>query len=172
MVTFDPYLSSRPLAEALNAAPPGATDRGRPVLHVLVGFLLHQPAGAAAERAGEQPGLRLVRAERSERRLPGRPRVSAALVAPSAAAITWQRKGRRCPAWRNWSARRCAAGGERERRQIPVHQSIRNIATSVFNHLNVRAGRGVERPDGIFGIGKGFRGFADSRSRFYFEEHG
>ena len=45
LVVFDPYLSSRPLAEALLAGAAGKADRGRSVLHVLVGFLLHEPAG-------------------------------------------------------------------------------------------------------------------------------
>ena len=46
LVVFDPYLSSRPLAEALLRGAAGEADRGRPVLHVLLGFLLHEPAGA------------------------------------------------------------------------------------------------------------------------------
>ena len=68
LVVFDPYMSSRPLAEALLKAASGAADRGRSVLHVLLGFLLHQPAGAAAEWTGEQPGVRILRPGRA----PGR----------------------------------------------------------------------------------------------------
>ena len=49
LVVFDPYLSSRPLAEALLQAPAGTTDRGQSVLHVFLGVLLYEPAGASVE---------------------------------------------------------------------------------------------------------------------------
>ena len=45
LVVFDPYMSSRPLAEALLDGAAGQVDCGRPVLHFLVGLLLHEPAG-------------------------------------------------------------------------------------------------------------------------------
>ena len=67
MVTFDPYLSSRPLAEALERAPEGDAGRRPPLLHVLLGLLLHESHGVAAERAVQQPGVRVVRAGRAGR---------------------------------------------------------------------------------------------------------
>ena len=43
LVVFDPYMSSRPLAEALLHSPPGKLIGGSSLLHVLVDLLLHQP---------------------------------------------------------------------------------------------------------------------------------
>ncbi len=49
MAAFDPYLSSRPLAEALLRSPAGKADRGSSLLHVFVDLLLHQSRRAAAQ---------------------------------------------------------------------------------------------------------------------------
>ena len=66
MVAFDPYLSSRPLAEALLHAPAGKAHRGSSLLHVLIGLLLHQSRRAAAQWPIQQSGVRLLRARRAE----------------------------------------------------------------------------------------------------------
>ena len=42
MVTFDPFLSSRPLAQAILDGPPGHHHHRQPVLHLLVDRLLHR----------------------------------------------------------------------------------------------------------------------------------
>ncbi len=48
LVVFDPYLSSRPLAQALLDAPPGKLIAGQPILHILFGVLLYESHGPAA----------------------------------------------------------------------------------------------------------------------------
>ena len=53
MVTFDPFLSSRPLAQAILNGPPGTHHRRQPVLHLLFHLLLHRSHRAAAQRALE-----------------------------------------------------------------------------------------------------------------------
>ena len=60
MVTFDPYLSSRPLATALLKAPPWTTHRRRRLLHLFLRLLLHQPDGPALKRPQDQSRIRLL----------------------------------------------------------------------------------------------------------------
>ena len=51
MVAFDPFLSSRQLAEVLNREPEGTLDRRPSLLLVFVGVLLYEPAGVALKRS-------------------------------------------------------------------------------------------------------------------------
>ena len=48
MVSFDPFLSSRPLAEAILQVAARQTDHGRPVLHFFVDILLHESGRASS----------------------------------------------------------------------------------------------------------------------------
>ena len=50
LVVFDPYLSSRPLAEALLRAPQGNLVVDHPLLHLFFCILLHQSHRASAQR--------------------------------------------------------------------------------------------------------------------------
>ena len=65
MVAFDPYLSSRPLAEALLRAPPGKLMVDHHYYTFSSVFFYTNRDRAAAERALQQPGVRLLRARRS-----------------------------------------------------------------------------------------------------------
>ena len=67
MVTFDPYLSSRPLAEALVKSPHGQVDRGPPLLFFLVGLLLYEPVRNITERPLDESGIWLLRSRRAQR---------------------------------------------------------------------------------------------------------
>jgi hypothetical protein len=66
MAAFDPYLSSRPLAEGCSALAAGKADCRSSLLHVLVDLLSTPTASAAAQRPVQQPGVRLLRAWRAE----------------------------------------------------------------------------------------------------------
>ncbi|MCX6637984.1 MAG: glycosyltransferase family 39 protein, partial [Acidobacteria bacterium] len=130
MVVFDPYLGSRPLAEALLRAPPGATDRRQPVLHLVFRVFLRQPARAAAERALEQPGVRLPRSRRAgrvhHRPGPAAPvEGAAALLSAGRAPVGWAHRGTAGP------ARPLCSG--LQRRQIPVFESSGRLRTSKWN---------------------------------------
>ena len=67
LVTFDPYLSSRPLAEAILQVARGQADRRPPLLHVFVGLLLYESAAADAERRRAEPVVWRVGAGRAQR---------------------------------------------------------------------------------------------------------
>ena len=81
LVTFDPYLSSRPLAQALIDSPPGEFSRRSSLLHVLLNLLLHQPHGLVAQWPLQQLGLRLLRPGRAQC-LPDRPGMEREVAAP------------------------------------------------------------------------------------------
>ena len=65
LAVFDPYLSSRPLAEALRRASRRQADRRSPLLHVLFDLLLYKSHGAAAERPVQQSCIRILCAGRA-----------------------------------------------------------------------------------------------------------
>ena len=65
LVVFDPYMSSRPLAEALQAVAAREAHRRSSLLHVFLDLFLYQPRCPAVERADQQPGVRIVRARRA-----------------------------------------------------------------------------------------------------------
>ena len=65
LVVFDPYLSSRPLADALTAFARRNTHHRRALLPAFVNFFLHESGGIAVGRGSRQPGIRFVRAGRA-----------------------------------------------------------------------------------------------------------
>ena len=67
MVVFDPYLSSRPLAEALLRSPGRDFDLAAALLSVFVRVLLREPHGIAAERPHPEFGVWLERSRRAGR---------------------------------------------------------------------------------------------------------
>ena len=69
MVTFDPFLSSRPLADAILKSPPGKLIMGDQYYTYLLHHFLHQPERLAPERALLQPRIRVQRAGRGPFRL-------------------------------------------------------------------------------------------------------
>ena len=61
LVTFDPYLSSRQLAETLVADARWSTDRSGSLLRILFGLFLYEPPRIAFLRPPRQPRVRLLR---------------------------------------------------------------------------------------------------------------
>jgi hypothetical protein len=67
LVVFDPYLSSRPLAEALLRESNGKLNHQRRVLRIFLCVFLHRAHSPAVERPRQQSGIRLVCARQSVR---------------------------------------------------------------------------------------------------------
>ena len=79
LVVFDPYMSSRPLAEALLAAPPGKLIVDDQYYTFSSVFFYTNRRALSVERAGEQSGVRIVCAGRAAGRVHRRRGIPAAV---------------------------------------------------------------------------------------------
>ena len=60
LVVFDPYLSSKPLADAISGAPPGAVILDKEYYAFFVSAVLHRSAGLIAEWPRQSGGIRIL----------------------------------------------------------------------------------------------------------------
>ncbi|MEI9971726.1 MAG: hypothetical protein WDO73_06535 [Ignavibacteriota bacterium] len=136
MVVFDPYLSSRPLATALERAPQGTLVVDHHYYTYSSVFFYLNRSAWLLNGPIQQSGLRVVCARRPEY-LSGRRAVAGSMA--RAAAVLYRGGRRSASAIREIGGQRCAVYVERERRQDGPDQSRAAVirATKTDEHLSL-----------------------------------